>query len=659
MTKKEYLILPLLFIISFSYLIFFCKYGFNIADEGIPLSGALRIMRGEVPLKDFQGYMPAGYYFYYIILKTFGVEILALRYVISFLTAIIAVIYYLASRKIMSIPFSLFGVFIIVTVPGAYGARFTALFIIINIIAFAYMNEKILKPFYMGLIGGITLLYRQDLGLFILFLAVVIFFIKRYIYNNGKYIESFNEIKRYIMGYFLIIFPVIIYYLYENKLFYILRINYRGFFGGYQKVSVPFPKLSLGWHEIGLFYTPILIYLFASVLIINRLKNKHKEGIYKLFILLLGILSFNQAIWRTEPGNIVRVILPAIMLYFYLFEFIFKLMPKFILRWIVVIIFSIIPLSYVYAMNKYYGTYIGSMPFSPSKYKFMDIQRAKIYAPIKEATEYKEIVSFIKNNTIPNDKIFIVPFIGIPLYFLSDRINPTYFEWILPPDIEIYPNIESEIIKSLIKDKTKLIVYVDFALDGLENRRFKNYAPKLYQWIIDNYCLAEIIGDYQILKLKSEYNCTKNPFFHDLDYSIKETPDNEYIKKIGMNVSGDRRITLFEHPPSMIRYKMRIPENSLLNFGIAIDPQAWNTKAGDGVKFEILINEGKTEKVLFSRYINPKVSEDERRWIDNSIDLSDYGGREVILSLRTSAGPKDDNSYDWAGWSELEFVTKD
>ena len=103
----------------------------------------------------------------------------------------------------------------------------------------------------------------------------------------------------------------------------------------------------------------------------------------------------------------------------------------------------------------------------------------------------------------------------------------------------------------------------------------------------------------------------------------------------------------------------RIPENCLLNFGIAIDPQAWNTKACDGVNFEILINEGKTEKVLFSRYINPKVSEDERRWIDNSIDLSDYGGREVILSLRTSAGPKNDNSYDWAGWSKLEFVTKD
>jgi hypothetical protein len=45
-----------------------------------------------------------------------------------------------------------------------------------------------------------------------------------------------------------------------------------------------------------------------------------------------------------------------------------------------------------------------------------------------------------------------------------------------------------------------------------------------------------------------------------------------------------------------------------------------------GVNFKIFINEGKTEKVLFSRCINPKVNENERRWIDNSIDLLDYGG---------------------------------
>ena len=671
MSKKEYLILPLLFIISFSYLIFFCKYGFNIADEGIPLSGALRIVRGEVPLKDFQGYMPGVYYFYYAILKIFGMDILTVRYVISLLTAIIVMMYYLASRKIMSVLFSLFGAVIILAVPGPYYARFLTFFIMLNILVFhAYVEAKPKAAFYMGLTGGITLLFRQDLGLSVLFIAAVIIYSKKYLNarseqseTNGKYSEAISESKKYVLGYCIVILPLIIYYLYENKLFYILNINYNEFFGGYQNMSLPFPKLSSKWDEIGLFYIPILIYLFASLHIASRLNKKkaslsvnYRNEMYKFYILLIGILSFNQAIWRTHAENIVKVILPAIIYYFYFFDLLFlKLKPNLALRWVVVVIFSLIPLSYVYAMNKNYGTYIGSIDFSVFSYKSMDIQRAKIYTPSKEASEYADIVSYINNNTTPDDKIFVIPFIGIPLYFLSDRINPTYYEWILLPETKIYLNMENQIIESLTKDKTKLIIYVDFALDGLEDRRFKNYAPKLYKWIMENYYLNEMIGDYQLLK----YNGTKHLFFDDYDNSIKETPDYDYIKKVVMNINGDKRETLFEHPPSAIKYKMRIPENSLLNFGIAIDPQAWNTKACDGVNFEILINEDKTEKVLFSRYINPKISEDERRWIDNSIDLSDYGGREVILSLRTSAGPKNDNSYDWAGWSKLEFVTKD
>lgn len=660
MSKKEYLILPLLFIISFSYLIFFCKYGFNIADEGVPLSGALRIMRGEVPLKDFQGYMPGVYYFYYVILKIFGMDILTVRYVISFLTAIMIVMYYLASKKVMSSFFSLFGSLIMVTVPGPYYVRFLNFFILLNIMVFyVYLNERTRASFYMGLIGGITFLFRQDLGLFVFFLAAIIFYIVKGFNTHGKFIAVFSEIKGYISGYFLIILPFIAYYLYEDKLFYILSANYNAFFGGYQKVSLPFPDILSSWYESGLFYVPVLIYTFALFHIIYNLrKNREKREIYKLYIFIIGILSFNQAIWRTHPENIVKVISPGILLYFYFFASLYsKMKINLIVRWVVLIIFSIIPLSYVYAMNNNYGTYIGSMTFSLSEYKFMDAERAKIYAPSGIVSEYTEIVSYIKENTGQNDKIFIVPFTGIPLYFLSDRINPAYFEWILPPEPDIYPDIEERVIDSLIKDKTKLIVYVDFALDGLENRRFKNYAPKLHEWIMENYYLSEMIGEYQILKLG--YSHSKNIFFDEFDSSIKESQNREFIIKRGMKINGESRAIIFEHPPSVIKYKMKIPEKSLLNFGIAVDPRVWDKRNGDGVTFEVTIKDSMKENILFSRYINPKVNEDERKWIDSSVDLSEYRGKEVILSLKTSPGPAGNNEYDWAGWSKLEFVIKD
>jgi hypothetical protein len=514
MNRKEYIISPIILVLSFFYLIVSCKYGFNIADEGAPLSGALRIMKGDVPLKDFHGYMPGVYYFYYAILKIFGMDILTVRYVISFFTAIMVVMYYLASRKIMSIPFSLFGSFTILAVPGQYFMRYITFFIVINIIIFyiylsAKPDKKLSSVFYMGLAGGITLLFRQDFGLMAFFLAIVVLLTKKYLDNDGRYGETFREIRRYILGYFLIILPPIIYYLYEGKLFSILKLSYNALSGDYrQNMFLPLPNLTSKWHELGLFYLPLFIYLAAAIHIIGHIRrnNSDNKEIYKLYILLAGVFSFNYAIARTDPWHIVPVILPAVLLYYYYF-YCFYSSQKFnsIIKKIGFIIFLVIPFSYIYTINNTHGGLIGSIDFSKDKHRLMDIQRAKIYTTQRNASEYSEMVSYIRNNTSSNDKIFIVPFIGLPLYFLSDRINPTYFEWVLPLEPKIYPDAEERIIKSLIRDKTKLIIYVDFILDGMEDRRFKNYAPKLYKWIMDNYHLDRMIGDYQILKPGHNY----------------------------------------------------------------------------------------------------------------------------------------------------------
>ena len=44
------------------------RYNFKVADEGIPLNGALRMMSGDIPWVDFYGYPPGRYHFYKILL---------------------------------------------------------------------------------------------------------------------------------------------------------------------------------------------------------------------------------------------------------------------------------------------------------------------------------------------------------------------------------------------------------------------------------------------------------------------------------------------------------------------------------------------------------------------------------------------------------------
>ncbi len=148
-----------------------------------------------------------------------------------------------------------------------------------------------------------------------------------------------------------------------------------------------------------------------------------------------------------------------------------------------------------------------------------------------------------------------------------------------------------------------------------------------------------------------------NFFIENLNKATIETPKKEGVTPQIFNINGDSRVTLFEHPPSKITYKLTVPENSSLTFGIALNPEIWSSDKGDGVIFEILMKDGMEERKLFSKYIDPKNKVEDRKWHDERIDLSEYKGKEVLLTFITSPGPSNNTNYDWAGWSFPKIIT--
>ncbi len=148
-----------------------------------------------------------------------------------------------------------------------------------------------------------------------------------------------------------------------------------------------------------------------------------------------------------------------------------------------------------------------------------------------------------------------------------------------------------------------------------------------------------------------------NFFIENLNKATIETSQKEGVTPLIFNINGDSRVTLFEHPPSEITYKLTVPENSSLIFGIALNPEIWSTDKGDGVIFEILVKDGKEERKLFSKYIDPKNKIEDRKWHDERIDLSEYKGKEVLLTFITSPGPSNNTNYDWAGWGDLKLIS--
>jgi hypothetical protein len=54
---------------------------------------------------------------------------------------------------------------------------------------------------------------------------------------------------------------------------------------------------------------------------------------------------------------------------------------------------------------------------------------------------------------------------------------------------------------------------------------------------------------------------------------------------------------------------------------------------------------------LLNNYIDPKNNPEDRRWFDEQVDLSQFGGQSVEVIFEAGPGPEGNLNFDWGGWS--------
>lgn len=105
-----------------------------------------------------------------------------------------------------------------------------------------------------------------------------------------------------------------------------------------------------------------------------------------------------------------------------------------------------------------------------------------------------DIVTFVKYNSTPGDKIFILNWWD-NIYALTETV-PAIKPWV--PQLSWYmetPGIQEKMIEDLISHPPKLIVYNPYTTSGLSS-----YIPeKVYDYIMNNYRVNQSVGDIKIL----------------------------------------------------------------------------------------------------------------------------------------------------------------
>ena len=139
---------------------------------------------------------------------------------------------------------------------------------------------------------------------------------------------------------------------------------------------------------------------------------------------------------------------------------------------------------------------------------------------------------------------------------------------------------------------------------------------------------------------------------------VVEPSSNQNLVRDDIFVFNDvPQKVLFQHPPSKVTFSLKIPEKAHLRFSIALSPEVWQPGKGDGVEFQVhLQQESNARYKLLDKYIDPKNIETDRKRHTYDIDLASWANQTVTLIFTTEPGPNQDARYDWAGWVDLRVV---
>lgn len=113
--------------------------------------------------------------------------------------------------------------------------------------------------------------------------------------------------------------------------------------------------------------------------------------------------------------------------------------------------------------------------------------------------DQSELVKSIEKYSNDGDYIFVTAWSAPPLYALTNRRNPTYYDSLI--DLIARPSEAKQrgVCNALLSKDTKLVIHqADFGFDNKDELTFANTCPILQKCIDDNFTIVERYDDYLV-----------------------------------------------------------------------------------------------------------------------------------------------------------------
>jgi hypothetical protein len=529
--SKRFAYLTAIYLIMVGYYLSFSKYGFNVWDEGGFANGSLRTMKGELAGRDFNpiGYMPGRYELGAFLYNVFGVHLQSLRIGVALLTPAMILALYASALRVMPPGFAFLASACLFVAPSMYYNRFFTLFAVLNMFCLIlFIESRKASTLLMLVVAFLASAYfKFEVALFsasITIFVLAIFYFERWREGNTSLQELKIPLRQRSSVFWMIVLgmgsliSMLLYHVYSIDLY---GKGVKQVLDSYAVWGNPFPEVlplekvyrAIGGHRYFmrlLFYIPSTLYALTGVLLVLRFVNKQRkrdmEDYYLLIVLAFGVCSFGLVLWRAGEDNLMRTLACSyILLGYFLYLFWKRVVHSQISatgRIAMNLLVTLLPFLYVYEMNTHHGFYVGSIGAMKQETERVQIDRMDIYTNKDEAQWIPEVVDRIKKYSRPGEPVLALPLNPI-FYFLSNRINPTAYDWVLPGMLN--EKEENDVVDALRRNRPKVVVYVDIPIDGKEERRFLNYAPHIFQYLTENYSFKEQVGIFQILLPRGKF----------------------------------------------------------------------------------------------------------------------------------------------------------
>lgn len=476
----------LIFIATAAYYASFCRYGINLWDEGGVLYGGIRYLEGQKVFRDFLGYPPAVYWVTETAFRLFGPDVVPVRYAFAFISGLFGLFAYLIARRFLSGIWTAAAVLLVTSAPAVYYQRFYALVVLFCAWAvLAFLEDPKRWPW---LVASAVSAYFAKVE--VLLLAAPMFawlFLDRAGYSKKAWAAVFAVVAsagllKHDALFDMLFFKIQTEYrLWGNT----LPLPWRGYQGS------PFGFFTF-WENM-LFYLP---FLSAGALFFHARGAGEKEKRMFFALAYFQLAAMALVMMRSGFDNLVR----CLPLFFIAATWIaMRAVTNSTARWrpAAALLAAVLWTVYMVDFNYQNGFYTGSIGAVRQVDTVVPSGRAKgVVATAADAGMITRGTDWIAMATKKEDAVFAVPLNPI-WYYLADRRNPTYFDWVLPGTLR-GPEEEEKLVEALRGSRPALVLVVDIAIDNREDRRLSAYAPRVAGWIRDSYRYTGMVGYFQI-----------------------------------------------------------------------------------------------------------------------------------------------------------------